>query len=943
MKTKKIILILVGVISFILLTIIILPFIFKNKILETVKVEINKNINAEVNWESVSFSLIKSFPDFKLELKNFSVKGIHSFANDTLMSVDNFGIQINLMSVFKGDEYEIKAIDINKARINAIVLKDGTANWDIVKPTEEIPEEEEPAKFAVALKKINIKDSYIKYRDDEMDFMMEISGLNHRLRGNLTESTTKIRTKTTADALSVSYEGIGYLKNAPISSDFDMDANMDTWRFDFLDNFIKVNELLLNFEGWFQMNDENFDMDMKFSTPSTEFKHFLSMIPAIYAKDFNQIETKGEFAFSAQAKGIYDSLNLPAFEMQMNVKNGFFKYPDLPQSVNNINIDTKISNKGGSADNTIIDVRNFSLTMAQNPIAMKLFVSTPVSDPNIDFSAKGKLDFKTINTFYPLEEGQKLDGTMMADILFKGRYSMIEKEQYEKFVANGLIEITDMFYSDKDMPKGLKIPYGKMSFSPKYADLSDLQIKMEDSDLNIKGRIDNILDYVFDKAPLVGRFNIQSKYFNTQSFLPTSESAPTETPETAENAQMEAFDVPKNIDFSLTASFGKLIYDDLELKNMRGEILVKEQKAELKNLRFDVLDGETVINGFYSSAMVLPKVGFALNINQVDIQKSWNSFEIIKKFAPIAENAKGKFSGNISIDTDLNKDLSPRLETLNSKGSIQTKSIAVIGSPMMAKLAAETKIAAFKQLNLANLSVQYFIKDGKLTFEPFNIILNDIKMNVSGFSRLDQSLDYLLAIEVPRKAFGNAANDFVNSLTGQLQQKGVPVNLNEKIKFDVQIIGTFSNPVFKTGLKAKAGSVVDDVKDQVKEKVEEVKQEVISTVKEEVSKAIAEAKKRADALMVDARRNADAVRAEAKRAGDALIQEADAQGKKLIAEAKNPVAKLAAEKSAKALNDEAKSKADKLNKEAEQKANQILKTAQDEGDRIVQEAEQKAK
>lgn len=940
MKTKKIILISVGVLSFILLTIIILPFIFKNKIIETVKSEINKNINAEVNWESVSFSLIKSFPDFKLELKNFSVKGIQTFANDTLISMDNFGVKINLMSVFKGEEYEIKSIDINKARINAIVLKDGTANWDIVKPTEELPEDEEPSKFAIALKNININDSYIKYRDDEMDFQMEISGLNHRLRGNLTESSTKIRTKTTADAMSVNYEGIGYLKNAPLSSDFDMDANMDTWRFDFLENFVKINEITLNFDGWFQMNDENFDMDMKFSTPSTEFKHFLSMIPAIYAKDFDQIETKGEFAFSAHAKGIYDSLNLPAFEILMNVKNGFFKYPDLPQSVSNINIDTKISNKGGSVDNTIIDVRNFSLTMAQNPIAMKLFVSTPVSDPNIDFSAKGKFDFKSINSFYPLEKDQKLDGIMLADIVFKGKYSMIEKEQYEKFVANGSLEIKDMFYSDKDMPKGLKIPYGKMTFSPKYADLSDLQIKMEESDLTVKGRIDNLLDYAFDKAPLIGKFNVQSKYFNTNPFLSSNETTPSET---TESTPLEAFDVPKNIDFTLNASFGKLIYDDLEFNNMRGEILVKEQKAELKNLRFDVLDGETVVNGFYTSANVLPKIGFALNVNQIDIQETWNSFEIIKKFAPITENAKGKFSGNISIDSDLNKDLSPRLETLNSKGSIQTKSVAVVGSQMMAKLASETKIAAFRQLNLANVSVHYFIKDGRLTFEPFTLIFNDVKATVSGFSRLDQSLDYLLAIEVPRKAFGSAANDFVNSLTGQIQQKGVPVNLNEKIKFDVQIIGTFSNPVFKTGLKAKAGSVVEEVKEQVKEKVEEVKQEVISTVKEEVSKAIAEAKKRADALLADARRNADAVRAEAKRAGDALIQEADVQGKKLIAEAKNPVAKLAAEKSAKALNDEAKAKADKLNKEAEQKANQILKNAQDEADRIVREAEQQGK
>ena len=104
MKKKKIIIISISIFFAILLTIIVLPFIFKDKIIETVKTEINKTINAEVNWDSFSFSLIKSFPDFKLELKKLSIKGINEFGNDTLMFVDNFGIRINLMSVFKGDE-----------------------------------------------------------------------------------------------------------------------------------------------------------------------------------------------------------------------------------------------------------------------------------------------------------------------------------------------------------------------------------------------------------------------------------------------------------------------------------------------------------------------------------------------------------------------------------------------------------------------------------------------------------------------------------------------------------------------------------------------------------------------------------------------------------------------------------------------------------------------
>ncbi len=943
MKRKKILTISSIVIAVLLLIIIVLPFIFKDKIISIVKQEINNTLNAKVDWESVSFTLFKSFPDFKLELKSFYVKGINEFDKDTLAQIDNFALTINLFSVIKGDNYEIKSIELNKPRINAIVLKDGKANWDITKPsTDTTKTAEEPSRFKLALKKVIIRDGYIKYKDDEMNLMMEISGFNHTLKGDLTESVTKIRTNSSASELTMIYEGVPYLSKNKLEAKFDMDANLDTWKFDFLENNIKLNDLAVNFEGFFQMNDNNYDMDLKFNTPSTEFKSLLSLIPAIFAKDFDKIETSGKFEFSGFAKGIYDSLNLPAFGLNLKVNNAMFKYPDLPKSVNNINISAKISNKGGSVNNTIIDVNPFSFTMAGNPFQIKLFVSNPIVDPNIDFFAKGTLDLKSVSDFYPLEKDQKLSGKMIADMLFKGRYSMIEKEQYDKFEAKGNIGITDFYYSDKDMPKGVTISKGQLNFSPKSAELSQLDIKMESSDISVKGRVDNILAYAFDKAPLIANFTTKSNYFNANQFL-TSDETTTKPSEKAESTPLEAFDVPKNIDLTLTSSFTKLIYDDLELQNIHGVILVKEQKAELKNLKFNMLDGDMTLNGFYSSKEVLPNVSLGVNISQMDVQKTWKSFEMVKKFAPIAENAKGKFSATFNLNSILNKDLTPKMESLNSKGSVSTKSISIIGSEIMAKIAQETKLSSFKQLNLNNIAVKYEIKDGKLSTDPFTLSFSDIKTHVSGYSKLDQTLNYLLKVEVPRKAFGNVANDFVSNLTGKANEKGANINLSKLIKFDVVVTGTFTNPVIKTGLKDKAKNVVEDVKETVKKEIEQKKQEVITTVKGEVSKAIADAKKKADQIMAEAKVKADAVKSEAKKAGDKVVQEADTQGKKLIAEAKNPLAKIAAEKTAQKLNDEAKSKANKLNQEADQKSKQILKTAQDEADKVIKDAEAKAK
>lgn len=948
MKRKKIFVIGLSIMAFLLVMLIILPIIFKDKIIEAVKTEINKNLNAEVNWESIDLGLIRSFPDFSLEINKLSVKGIEDFENDTLISSDKFGVKINLFSVFGSDGYEIKSIYVNSPRVNAIVLKNGKTNWDIMKESEEAEDDEEiedgESSFKLKLKKFTIRNGYVKYQDDEAKMLAEIVNLNHALKGDLSASITKIRTKTNAEQLSFSYENVPYLVRNSFESKFDLNANLDNWRFDLLENYIKLNQLTLNFDGFLQLNDDDMDMDLNFSTPSTDFKHILSMIPAIYEKEFESIDATGNFELSGFAKGKYTDNSLPAFALNMKVKNAQFKYPDLPKPIDNINIDANISNKGGSEDNTVINVNPFSFTMAGNPFKIKLLVSTPISNPNIDFEADGKLDMEVVKDFYPLEDNTQLKGLLTADILFKGTYDMIEKEQYDKFDADGSLVIDDFFYSDNSLPQGVSIPKLHLTVNPRNADLKQMDAKFLQSDMSMNGKIDNIMSYLFGKEVLRAKFNVNSNYFNANEFLGAiPESDEEETTIEEESATLEAFDIPANIDFALNVDFKKIHYDNLELTNAKGAVKLKDKKAELSNLNFNIFEGLMTLNGYYSAKEVLPQIAFGASIKDLDIYNTWKAFDFVKKFAPIAEYAKGKFTAGLDIDMVLDKNLNPKLETLNSKGNLSTKSVGIVGSEMMSKIAKATKIDEFRAMSLKNLALKYQIKDGRLETQPFTIAFSNVKATVSGFSRLDQSLDYLLQMEVPRKAFGNATNDFVDGLTGKISQKGVNVNLNEIIKFDVQIIGTFTNPVIKTGLKDKAQNLLDDAKDGLKQEVEAKKEEVVKTVKEEASKAVAEAKKKADAIMADARRAADAAKNEAKKAGDKLVAEAETQGQKLIAEAKNPVAKIAAEKSAEKLVKEAKASADKLNREAEQKSDKILNDAQAKADKLIQEAEEKTK
>ncbi len=941
-KTLKISGIVLGVL---LLLLIILPFAFKGTIVKKIKEATNKNLNAKVDFNDFGLSLFRSFPNFSMSMEGLSVVGVDDFAGDTLASVPDLYITIDLMSVIKGSEYKIKKIIADDARILLKGLKNGKVNWDIVKPADSTkPAEvaEEPSEFKMAFQKIQVNNAHIVYEDAALQFYMMLDGVDHTSKGDMTADITTLATNTTIKQLDVDYEGVRYLNKSDADVKLDLGMDLKNMKFTFKENTTRLNQLFFQFEGFFTMlNDGSYDMDIKLKTDKTDFKNILSMVPALYAKDFDKIQSSGKLVLDGFFKGIYKDMNqLPAFALNFQVINGMFKYPSLPKEVNNVNVICKIDNKGGSADNTTIDISKFHLELAGNPVDMRLFLSTPVSDPAINMGIKGSMDLASIKQVYPME-GQDLTGKMKADITMKGKMSSIKQERYNEFEASGYLDLQNMKYKSKDYSQSIDIKIARLNFTPQFMELAQFDLLMGKNDFSAKGKIENYLAYYLKGETIKGRLTTTSNYFNLNDLMAMApkDSAATKpaTGKTTSAQPMSVVKIPANIDFYMTADFKKLLYDKMEMDNVNGIIEIKDEKVAMKNLSMNMLNGKMTVTGYYSSKVIAkPEADFNLDISNFDIQKSMKTFATMGKMVPIAENTSGTFSTKLKLNTLLDNTMSPVLNSMKGSGNLSTSRIVIESSETLNKLADAIKYDKLRKLSLEKLNITFLIADGKVITSPFDIKIDNAKAKVSGSTGFDETIDYLMKMEIPRKDFGSAANTLLEGLASKANAKGVNVKLADMIKFDVRIGGTFKKPVIKTGLKDSREGAMSDIKEKVKE-------EVTTKVKEEAAKVIAEAKKKADQLIAEAQKQANTLRAEAKKVGDQLVAEADGQGKKLVDAASNPIAKIAAKKGAEKLHNEAVNKAGKLNAEADQRGNDLVAKAKNQGDQLIKSAEDKSK
>jgi len=882
---KKVLLIIGVTLVLLVGALVALPFIFKDKIIQLAKDEANKNLNAKVNWGTFDLTILSTFPNFSFTLNDLKVTGIDDFKNDTLLSLKSLDLRMDIMSVIKGEKIKINGIVLDNPRINAIVLKNGKANWDITKPTPETVSQQpsEPTKFKVGLKRFAIINGYVVYDDKQADMYSKVTGLNHELKGDFTQDIFDLVTQTTIDQLTVGYGGVNYFNKVKTGIKATLTADMPNFKFTFKENEFALNALLFGLDGYFAMPKEDMDMDLKFNARKADFKEFLSLVPGTYTKDFENVKTSGKLAFDGYAKGIYNDKKLPAFGIKLLVENAMVQYPSLPKAITNINVDLKVDNKTGNPDNTVIDIKKFHVEMGDNPVDVKMLVTTPVSDATIKGLVKGKLNLASVKDFVPMN-GTEVTGLFTADVNLDGKMSSIDKGKYEEFKASGNLKIENLNYKSSDLPYVTQVQNAEMIFTPQFLDLTRFNAKIGKSDISFAGKVDNYMAYVFKDALLHGRFVFKSDYLNINELMGPEQAATTAS---ADTAPMSVFEVPANLDVELTSELKKIDYDKLTLYNTSGLITIKDSRMDMRNLKTMLFDGMLAMNGYYDTKNVKrPNVNMELNIQDFDISKTYAYFNSVQKLAPAAKYAKGKFGTMFTLTTFLDSKMEPDYNTLNAYGKLQTKSVVLSNHPALSKIADQLKQPQYKNFSLNNVDLSFKIKDGKLEVDPFDVKLGNSALNIAGVNYLDQRIDYKMIFDMPRSELGSSANAVINNLVSQAASQGVNANVGERIKVNALVTGTSSNPQIKLDLKDQAKNMANDLKNQAMDK----------------------AKAEADKLKNEAE-------AKAKAEADRLKNEAETKAKAEADKLKNE-----AEAKKKELEDKAKAEAEKAKKEAEKKA-----------------------
>lgn len=821
-KALKIAGITVGVILILLL---VLPFAFQGKIEKIVKQEGNKMLNAQFDFSALNISLLRNFPSASVTLEDFYLKGTGAFENDTLIQAGELTAAVNLFSLFGDSGYDISKIIIEDTKVKAIVLEDGKPNWDVMKASaEEDTVQEtsaESSPFRIKLKRLSVKDLSVSYDDRQAGMYAAIENLRATCSGDFGSERTLVDLELKTPALTYRTGGVPFLNRAALEADMNVDADLVNNKFTLQDNSISLNAIKLNIDGWAAMQKDGVGMDIKLNTNEVGFKELLSLIPAIYAKDFQDLKTDGKASLTAFAKGTLTQEQMPQFEVALNVENAMFRYPSLPAGVDGINISATVKNPGGNIDATEVTINPFDFTLAGNPFSLKAIVKTPTSDPDLQATAKGTLDLGKIKDVYPLED-MSFNGTIQADMNLAGKLSYIEKEQYDKMKAEGSIRLNGMKLNMKDLPT-VAIQRSTFSFSPRYLQLSETTVNIGNNDVTLDSRFENYLGYALKGSTLKGSLNISSNHLNLNDFMSTDTTAvqaQATADTTATTSSTGTIRIPENLDFNMQANLKEVLFDKMKLENVNGTLLVKNGTIDMRNLSFNTMGGSITANGAYSAPKASqPHLNAGFDMKNIGFAQAYQELGLVQQLAPIFKGLKGNFSGNLQIDTPLNENMSPVMQKVQGSGNLSTKDLSLSGVKFIDQVADIVKKPSMKEIEVKDLNLGFEIKDGRVNTQPFDLKLGDYTMNLSGSTGLDQTIDYTGKITLPSGGIGSALGTVDMTIGGTFTSPKVGIDMASLAKNATEqalkgIVGGDN----KEGESGEKKSILDKARDLFKKK-----------------------------------------------------------------------------------------------------------------------------
>jgi AsmA protein len=463
----------------------LMPIVFEDQIKDQIKKTANEKLSAELNYSDVSVSFFRHFPSLTLTLNDLSLNGSAPYKSEKFITAKEVSFGINVASLIFSKSVKIDQIYLSDSFINVKVNKNGEANYNIYKSKSEAKKPKDSTEAALKLERIEIINSKIIYDDQSTKVHFDALGFNYLGKGDLNKSVFDLYSKAKIEKLNIIYEGEPYLMNKKVDADLITKANFNSLSFFFEQNNLKINQLVVDFKGNFNILKDGYKMDLVIKSDNSDLYDVFTAFPPKYITWLSKAELKGNTNLLLTLKGDYIASQkiAPDLNLDVKVENGFVNYNKSAIPVSNLNLEINTKMPSLNPDLLIVDGKNVSLNIDKDYLKSNFYIEG-LNVPNINANFIAKLDLQKLNAALGIP-GLQLKGTLVGDLKAKGKF-----DQKNKLfpVTKGIIDLKNGYIKTKYYPNAITNINIKSNIEDQKGTFQDLKINLKPAQFTFEGK-----------------------------------------------------------------------------------------------------------------------------------------------------------------------------------------------------------------------------------------------------------------------------------------------------------------------------------------------------------------------------------------------------------------------------------------------------------------------
>lgn len=512
----------------------------------------------------------------------------------------------------------------------------------------------------------------------------------------------------------------------------------------------------------------------------------------------DSLALEGILALDVKVNGNYapEKRWFPVTDAFINLRNGSVLTKYYPHPIGNIEMAAEVTNHTGTMKDLIVKVKPLTFMFEGKPFVLNATLEN-FDDLQYNVGSKGEIDLGKLYKVFS-QKGLDLDGLIETDLALKGRQSDATSGRYDRLSNRGTLKLKNIAVTSELYPKPFIIKNGDFRFDQEKIWFDNFLATYGASDFRLKGHIQNTVSYVMSKGgTLKGDFRLSSEFIDIDEFMAF---APSDTAASAAaNAGTGVVIIPRDLDIDFRAQVKKSMIQGLEIKDLAGEIDLKEGIMVLKDGTFGLIGCKVSMDATYGSVTASKGFfDFHVRADDFDIRKAYNEVAMVREMAPSAGKAEGIVSLDYSVKGMLNAEMFPELPSLEGEGIVSVKKVKVYGLKLFNDISKGTQKEGISNPDMSKVDIRSTIKNNTVTLEQFKFKVKGIRVKISGSTTFDSRLNLKIRLGL-----------------GPLGIIGIPM----------KITGTTDNPKIKYG----RGNETEELRDD--DYTDQLPQEMLNRIK----------------------------------------------------------------------------------------------------------------